>query len=85
MTDEEKKVVQQRAHDKWNLWPKPHFESWTFNEETCRYEAPIPMPTDENDYFWQETQGKWTILPPYPDDGNAYIIDKVNAVWVLKT
>ena len=29
--------------------PKP-FNSWTLNEETCLYEAPIPMPNDAKRY-----------------------------------
>ena len=33
--------------------PKP-FESWVFNETTCRWDAPYPMPVDDNDYYWDE-------------------------------
>jgi hypothetical protein len=35
------------------------FSSWVLNEETCRYEPPIPCPQDENSYWWSEEQLKW--------------------------
>jgi hypothetical protein len=44
--------------------PKP-FASWVLNEETCRWEAPIPMPEDasfENPYIWDEEVGDWVEL-----------------------
>jgi hypothetical protein len=33
--------------------PRP-FNSWTLNETTCLWEAPIDMPTDDQDYKWNE-------------------------------
>ena len=41
--------------------PKP-FESWTLNEETCIWEAPIPYPTDGIMYRWDEEAGDWTPI-----------------------
>lgn len=38
--------------------PKP-FNSWTLNEETCRWEAPIPYPTDGKYYVWDERLLNW--------------------------
>jgi hypothetical protein len=38
--------------------PKP-CESWVLNENTCLWEAPIPMPTDEKFYDWDETSLSW--------------------------
>jgi hypothetical protein len=38
--------------------PKP-FNSWILNEDTCRWEAPIPMPINDNDYKWNETNLNW--------------------------
>lgn len=42
--------------------PKP-YESWTLNEDTCLWEAPIPMPKDTNDdktkYYWDEPTLSW--------------------------
>ena len=34
--------------------PQP-FASWTLNESTCQWEAPIAYPTDGKDYTWNET------------------------------
>jgi hypothetical protein len=34
--------------------PKP-FASWTLNEDTCQWEAPIAYPTDGKIYEWNET------------------------------
>ena len=33
--------------------PQP-FASWTLNESTCLWEAPIAYPTDGKDYKWNE-------------------------------
>lgn len=41
--------------------PKP-FESWTLNEETCLWEAPVPRPEHQEDgpfYLWDEELGNW--------------------------
>lgn len=38
--------------------PKPH-NSWTLNEETCLWEAPIPMPNDGKRYSWDENTQQW--------------------------
>ena len=41
--------------------PKP-FTSWILNEDTCIYEAPIPMPIDDNRYSWNETTTSWDLI-----------------------
>lgn len=38
--------------------PQP-FPSWLLEEATCRWMAPVPMPTDGNQYTWDETQQAW--------------------------
>jgi len=35
------------------------FASWVLNEDTCLWEAPIPMPQDGKDYMWDEEQINW--------------------------
>ena len=44
--------------------PKP-FNSWILNEDTCRWEAPVAMPTTEledNEYYsWNESIINWEI------------------------
>jgi hypothetical protein len=38
--------------------PQP-FNSWSLNEQTCLWEAPTPMPTDDKTYIWDESQQNW--------------------------
>ena len=44
--------------------PKP-FQSWILNEDTCRWEAPVAMPTTEledNQYYsWNESIVNWEV------------------------
>ena len=38
--------------------PKP-YSSWILNEDTCVWEAPIPMPSDDKRYKWNEENTSW--------------------------
>jgi hypothetical protein len=38
--------------------PQP-FPSWTLNENTCRWDAPVPMPQDGKRYVWDEPTQSW--------------------------
>jgi hypothetical protein len=38
--------------------PKP-FNSWVLNETTCRWDAPVAMPTDNKIYRWDENTVNW--------------------------
>jgi hypothetical protein len=38
--------------------PKP-YASWTLVEATCQWEAPVPLPVDENFYVWNEETTSW--------------------------
>ena len=44
--------------------PKP-YNSWILNTDTCRWEAPIPMPTTELEenqcYSWNESIVNWEV------------------------
>ena len=40
--------------------PKP-YPSWFLNEETCRWEAPVPYPNDGQMYSWDETTKSWVL------------------------
>ena len=44
--------------------PKP-FASWTLNDTTCLWDAPVAMPTDGKVYSWNEEAGNWVevVLP----------------------
>jgi len=41
--------------------PKP-FNSWILDENTCRWNAPIPYPNDENRYKWNEQNQSWDLV-----------------------
>ena len=41
--------------------PKP-FNSWILNEDTCRWESPIPYPQDNNEYKWNEQNQSWDLI-----------------------
>jgi len=38
--------------------PKP-FPSWTLNEDTCNWEAPVVFPDDGKRYSWNEETTSW--------------------------
>lgn len=40
--------------------PQP-FSSWTLNEDTCLWNAPVPVPTDGQLYQWDENTSSWVI------------------------
>ena len=40
--------------------PQP-YTSWTLNETTCQWEAPVAYPDDEKKYEWNETDQKWQL------------------------
>ena len=35
---------------------------WILDEETCRWKAPIPKPSDDKKYIWNDNQGIWEEL-----------------------
>jgi hypothetical protein len=38
--------------------PKP-YESWLLNEDSCLWQAPVPYPTDDLMYNWDEEAQDW--------------------------
>jgi hypothetical protein len=40
--------------------PQP-YPSWVLNEDTCRWDAPTPMPDDDQKYTWNEETQKWDV------------------------
>ena len=38
--------------------PQP-FNSWTLNEDTCLWDSPVPYPTDDKLYKWNEEILNW--------------------------
>ena len=42
--------------------PDQPFPSWTLNEDTCVWEAPVEYPTDGQNYEWNEDNQTWDLL-----------------------
>ncbi len=41
--------------------PQP-FASWTLNDDTCLWNAPIARPTDGKPYSWDEASASWVEM-----------------------
>lgn len=39
--------------------PPKSYASWTLNEDTCLWDAPVAMPTDGKLYSWDEATLSW--------------------------
>jgi hypothetical protein len=48
--------------------PQP-FMSWKLNEDTCLWDAPIPYPSDNKQYIWNEAAQEWTYTGYYLENG----------------
>jgi len=46
--------------------PQP-WGSWTLNEDTCQWEAPVAYPTDGKIYGWFEPNQQWIELTNQPE------------------
>jgi hypothetical protein len=42
--------------------PIKPFNSWVLNEDTCRWEAPVPMPQSGGPYVWNEQTLSWQTV-----------------------
>jgi hypothetical protein len=42
--------------------PQP-YASWTLNETSYLWEAPVAYPEDGNDYAWNEETTSWELIP----------------------
>lgn len=38
------------------------FPSWTLDEDSCLWKAPVPHPNDGKAYMWNESASKWTEI-----------------------
>ena len=56
LTAEEIATKQQAVKD---AWAQTGYTSWLFNEATCSFEAPTPMPTNGKIYRWDEPTTSW--------------------------
>jgi hypothetical protein len=41
--------------------PPQEYPSWILNETSCLWEPPIPYPTDDNYYKWDEQNQQWNL------------------------
>jgi len=41
--------------------PQP-YASWTLNEDTCLWDSPVPYPTDDLMYSWDEDTTSWVEI-----------------------
>ena len=56
--------------------PRP-FTSWTLNEETCLWEAPVAYPDDGQKYLWNEETQQWDL------DERTYSWNEETQEWDL--
>lgn len=42
--------------------PIKPYASWILDEETCKWKAPVDMPTDDKRYLWDEETKSWDEL-----------------------
>ena len=49
--------------------PPTPYPSWKLNEDTCLWDAPIPYPSDNKEYIWNEAAQEWTYTGYYLEDG----------------
>lgn len=43
--------------------PRPmEYLSWILDENTCKWKAPVPYPTDGKQYYWSEKDLKWKVI-----------------------
>jgi hypothetical protein len=42
--------------------PPTPFPSWVLNEQSCLWEAPVSMPTDDKRYYWDEATTSWVEI-----------------------
>jgi hypothetical protein len=42
--------------------PPRLYNSWNLNENTCRWESPIPYPNDDKSYKWNENITNWELV-----------------------
>lgn len=45
------------------IGPQP-YPSWTLNEDTCQWDAPVSMPDDGGFYIWDEDTTSWVQIVP---------------------
>jgi hypothetical protein len=44
------------------FYPKQPFDNWILNEDSCRWEPPVPCPTDGKKYYWDQLTNNWVEI-----------------------
>jgi len=44
------------------FYPPQPFPSWTLNHSTWLWDAPVPYPTDDKNYVWDEPSKNWVLF-----------------------
>jgi len=42
--------------------PEQPYASWSLNQETCQWVAPVPHPDDDGQYVWDEQNLTWVAV-----------------------
>ena len=42
--------------------PPQQYASWLLNEDTCQWDSPVPYPTDDLMYSWDEDTTSWVEI-----------------------
>ncbi len=66
LSSEEKIAKQDAVKASWAALDPPGPASWTFNPNTCTYEAPVPYPQDGLYYEWNEETKEWDRFTAQP-------------------
>lgn len=61
LTLEEKTTKQNAVKD---YWAENGYASWIFNEATCAFDPPVPRPSYDNYYNWDEETTSWLEVTP---------------------
>lgn len=59
MTAEEKTAKQDAAKAQ---WAENGYASWVFDEATCTFNPPVPMPQDGKPHRWDEATTSWVAV-----------------------
>lgn len=59
MTTEEKTAKQNAVKAQ---WAENGYASWVFDEATCTFNPPVPMPQDGKPYQWDEATTSWVEI-----------------------
>lgn len=51
--------------------PTQPYSQWVLNEQTIKWEAPFPVPDQDNTYEWDENLGTWVNVADRQGEGHS--------------